>query len=93
MAYNTYNGFEMIYSLIAAESILLKLITVLNMKMYQNEIENDPDNLDIDFASDVETIARMLVTERMKSKDDLIDLVRWLIIDKATIINNDLEGI
>lgn len=63
------------------------------MKMYQNEIENDPDNLDIDFASDVETIARMLVTERMKSKDDLIDLVRWLIIDKATIINNDLEGI
>ncbi len=57
---------------------------------YENEIkESHPTRLDTDDAYNADEIAMKLVGER-QSKRDLVNLVRWLILDNSTTVNADL---
>ena len=58
--------------------------------LYEKEIHlSHPTELDTDEAYIADGIAMELVGER-RSKRDLVNLVRWLILDKSKTVNEDL---
>ena len=58
--------------------------------IYEKEIHlSHPTKLDTDEAYIADGVAMELVGER-HSKRDLVNLVRWLILDKSKTVNEDL---
>jgi hypothetical protein len=61
------------------------------MMTYEKEIENShPTMVDSDAAYDADSMAMKLVGER-HSKRDLVNLVRWLIMDGANTVSRDIN--
>ena len=60
--------------------------------MYEKQIEEShPARVDTDYAYKCDLVAMELVGERL-SKREFVNLVRWLIMEGAIIINQDIEN-